>query len=130
MGFLEALLKCCPEAILAVNENGIITIVNQEACRLLQRDMKDIIGKSITIAYEDLAAAKATNREMYNNGGIIRDYQARVRTGKGKLIQVRISACHRLDTEGNYRGAIGVFEQYRPWLPVQSKKKFRLWFNR
>lgn len=130
MGFLEALLRCCPEAIIAIDSKGSITIANQEACRLLQRDLHEIVGKSITIAYENLESARETNRQMYKQGGSIRDYETRIKTKNGKLVPVRISACHRLDMNGEYVGAVGVFEQYRPWLAAETKKKFRLWFFR
>jgi len=126
MGYMEALLKCCPEAIIMVNVDGIITIANEEACRLLQREMSDVIGKSITTAYNSLEEARETTRQLYKHGGIIRDYEMRIKTKSGKLIPVRISACHRLDNNGNYVGAVGVFEQYRPWLGAETKNKFKL----
>ena len=122
MGYLEALLKCCPEAIIMIDAKGIITIANEEACHLFQRKLHEIIGKSITIAYKNLEAARETNRQLYEHGGIIRDYEMRVKTKRGKLIPVRVSACHRLDINGNYLGAVGVFERYRPWLAAETKK--------
>ncbi len=130
MGSLEALLRCCPEAIIVINAESNITIANQETCRLLQRDLHEILGKSITIVYENLEAARETNRELYRQGGIIQDYETRIKTKTGKLIPVRVSACHRLDMDGNYLGAVGIFEQYRPWLSKEIKKKFRIPFFR
>ncbi len=122
MGYLEALLKCCPEAIIMIDAKGIITIANEEACRLFQRKLHEIVGKSITIVYENLEAARETNRQLYEHGGIIRDYEINVKTKRGKLIPVRVSACHRLDINGNYLGAVGVFERYRPWSAAKTRK--------
>ena len=128
MGYMEALLKCCPEAIIMVNGDGNITIANEEACRLLQRDMKDIVGKSINIAYPSPEDARETNRQLYKNGGLIKDYLMRIKTKSGKEIPVRVSACHRLDDKGKYVGAVGVFERYRPWLGMETRKRW--WFFR
>ncbi len=130
MGSLEALLLCCPEAIIVINEEGKISIANKEACRLLQRDLHEILGKSITIVYENLEAARETNRELYKQGGIIRDYKTNIKTKSGKLVPVRVSACLRLGTDNKYLGAVGVFVQYRPWLFEETKKKFRIPFLR
>lgn len=130
MGSLEALLRCCPEAIIVINADGNISIANQEACSLLQRELRDILGKSITIVYEDLEAARETNRELYRHGGIIRDYRTRIKTKSGRLVPVRVSACHRLDADGNYLGAVGIFEQFRPWSLEETRKKFKVPFWR
>ncbi len=55
-GHLEALLNSCPDAILAVNAEGIIKFANKEACRLTERTMNELIGESIVDMYENLEA--------------------------------------------------------------------------
>lgn len=122
-GYLEALLNSCPDAILAINVDGVITFANKEAYKLVEREMHELIGETITIVYESLEAARETNRKLYISGGIIHDHESRVKTKTGKLIPVRISASHLKDSSGSYVGAVGYFQRYRPWGTEETKVK-------
>ncbi len=120
-GYLEALLVGSPVAIMATNADGIITFANNETCKLVERDMRELVGESITIVYENLAAARETNRQIYIHGGIVRDHETNCKTKSGKLVHVRVSAAHLRDSSGNYAGAVGFFETYRPWTEAEIK---------
>lgn len=124
-GYLTALLTSCPAAIIAINSAGIITFVNNEACKLVEREMCDMAGESITTIYGDIEVARETNRQLWKNHGTIRDHESTVRTKSGKTVPVRISAAHMKDSQGNYAGAVGFFEVYRPWhsAEIELKKK-------
>ncbi len=125
-GYLEALLTSCPFAILAIDSEGIITFANKEAAKMVERDMKELVGESIVMLYENPEAARETNRKIYANGGTIRDYESRAKTKSGKLIPVRISATHLKDSASNYMGAVGFFEPYRPWSAAESQLKLQV----
>ncbi|MFH1650504.1 MAG: PAS domain S-box protein [Chloroflexota bacterium] len=122
-GYLEALLNSCPSAIIAINAQGSITFVNKETCNLITCDMNSIIGDSIANIYETEELARETNRKLYMSGGIIHDHESRIKTRKGKIVPVRISAAHLKDSAGNYAGAVGYFEKYRPWHKAEADLK-------
>lgn len=122
-GYLDALLNGCPDAILAINAEGTITFANKEACKLMECEMYSIVGEGIADIYENLEAARETNRRLYLGGGTIHHYESKVKTRKGKIIPVRISASHLKDSSGNYSGAVGYFQTYHPWLTVETKVK-------
>ncbi len=122
-GYLEALLNSCPDAVIAINAEGIMTFANNEACKLIECQMRDLIGKSIVTIYESLEHARETNRKLFLSGGIIHDHESMLKTKKGKLIPVRISASHLKDSTGNYAGAVGYFQAYRPWPTAEAKVK-------
>ena len=119
-GYLEGLLNSCPSAILAINADGIITFANKEACNLVGCAMNGLVGESIAIIYESPEAARETNRRLYMGGGIIHDHESKLKTKTGKIIPVRISAAHLKDSAGNYAGAVGYFERYRPWTAAET----------
>jgi PAS domain S-box-containing protein len=123
---LEALLSSDPDAILAINAEGIIQFANQEACMLTERDMNELIGESIVEVYETLELAKETNRKIYKSGGTIHDHESRVKTRSGKVVPVRISASHLRDSTGKYIGGIGYFARYRPSPLAEAEVKARL----
>ncbi len=125
-GHLEALLNGCPDAILAINADGIIKFANKEACKLTERDMHELIGESIVEVYEDVEAAREANRKIYQAGGTIHDMETKTKTKSGKLVPVRVSASHLYDSSGKYIGGVGYFAQYRPWSGAEAGVKARL----
>ncbi|MFC1917374.1 PAS domain S-box protein [Chloroflexota bacterium] len=122
-GYLEALLNSCPSAIIAINAGGIITFANKSTCDLVGCDMNGVIGESIASIYETEDLARETNRKMYISNGIIHDHESRLKTKTGKIVPVRISAAHLKDSSGNYSGAVGYFEKYRPWTKAEADMK-------
>src|SRR3990170_1002384 len=113
-GHLEALLNGCPDAILAIDAQGIIKFANKEACKLTERNMNELIGESIVEVYENLGAAREANRKIHEAGGTIHDMETKTRTKSGKLVPVRVSASHLYDSSGKYIGGVGYFARYRP----------------
>ncbi|OGO00831.1 MAG: hypothetical protein A2Y58_05375 [Chloroflexi bacterium RBG_13_51_52] len=125
-GHLEALLNGCPDAILAINAEGIIKFANKEACKLTERDMNELIGENIVDVYESVEAARDANRKIYEAGGTIHDLETVTKTKSGKLIPVRVSASHLYDSSGKYIGGVGYFAQYRPWGGAEAQVKARV----
>lgn len=125
-GYLEALLNDAPDAILAIDSKGIITFANQQACELTEREMKELVGQSITIVYASVDAARETNRKLYLSGGIIHDHESMVKTKQGKLIPIRICASHLKDSAGNYTGAVGYFQRYEPFTENGKRAQARI----
>jgi PAS domain S-box-containing protein len=125
-GHLEALLNGCPDAILAINAEGIIVFANREACKLTERGMSELIGESIIEVYESKEAARDANRKIYESGGTIHELETKTKTKSGKLVPVRVSASHLYDSSGKYIGGVGYFAQYRPWSSAEAETKARL----
>ena len=125
-GHLEALLNGCPDAILAINAEGVIVFANKEACKLTERNMNELIGESIVEVYENIEAARNANRKIYEAGGTVHDMETTTKTKSGKLVPVRVSASHLYDSTGKYIGGVGYFAQYRPWSSAEAQTKARL----
>jgi len=124
-GYLEALLQGCPDAVIAIDADGIITFVNNSACDLLSRQVTELVGKSIVIVYENEDKAREANRKLYQSGGVIHNHETVAKTKNGKLIPVRLSASHMHDTSGNYTGGVGFFQAYRPWTSQETQLRSR-----
>lgn len=125
-GHLEALLNGCPDAILAINAEGIIKFANKEACKLTERTMNELIGESIVEVYENIEAAREANRKIYEAAGTIHDMETKTKTKSGKVIPVRVSASHLYDSNGKYIGGVGYFAKYRPWSGAEAQIKARV----
>src|SRR4030043_503886 len=125
-GHLEALLNGCPDAILAINAEGIIIFANKEACKLTERSMNELIAESIVEVYENIEAARQANRKIYEAGGTIHDMETKTKTKSGKTVPVRVSASHLYDSSGKYIGGVGYFAIYRPWSGAEAQIKARV----
>jgi len=125
-GNLEALLNSCPDAILAINAEGVIKFANNEACQLTERNMNELIGESIVEVYENIEAARKANRKIYEAGGTIHDMETTTKTKTGKLVPVHVSASHLYDSSGKYIGGVGYFAKYRPWTGAEVQVKARV----
>ena len=125
-GHLEALLNGCPDAILAINAEGIIKFANKEACKLTEREMNELIGESIVDVYENVEAAREANRKIYEGGGTVHNLETKTRTKSGKLVPVRVSASHLYDSNGKYIGGVGYFAKYRPWSGAEAEVKAKV----
>lgn len=125
-GNLEALLNSCPDAILAINAEGVIKFANNEACMLTERNMNELIGESIVEVYENIEAAREANRKIYEAGGTIHDMETVTKTKTGKIVPVRVSASHLYDSAGKYIGGVGYFAKYRPWSGAEAQVKARV----
>jgi len=120
-GYLEALLNSCPDAIIAIDADGIMTFVNKACCDLLSREMTELVGKNVVMVYENEEKAREANSKLYQSGGVIHDHETVGRTKTGKLIPVRLSASHMYDSSGNQTGAVGFFQAYRPWTAEETR---------
>jgi PAS domain S-box-containing protein len=120
-GYLEALLQSCPDAVIAINSKGTITFANKAAGELMECDVRELIGKSIVIVYESEKEARETNRKLYYSGGVIHLHETKIKSKKGRVIPVRLSAAHLKDSSGNYTGAVGFFSIYRPWTAAETQ---------
>lgn len=125
-GHLETLIDGCPDAILAINAEGIIIFANQKACKMTERDLNELIGESIVEVYENIEAAREANRKIYRAGGTIHNMETRTRTKSGKVLPARVSASHLYDSSGKYIGGIGYFITYQPKGSAEAQVKARL----
>lgn len=124
-GYLEALLQSCPDAVIAIDAEGIMRFANNSACDLLSCDMTDLVGKSIVTIYENEEKAREANRKLHQSGGVIHDHETVGRSKTGKLIPVRLSASHMYDSSGNVTGGVGFFQAYRPWTAHETRLQDR-----
>ena len=114
------------DAVLAIDAEGIIKFANKEACELTERDMDELIGKSIAEVYASIELAREANRKIYRAGGSIHNLETRTKTKSGKVIPVRVSASHLRDADGKYIGGVGYFARYKPGIIEEAQIKARV----
>ncbi|GGK60887.1 GGDEF domain-containing protein [Amphritea balenae] len=100
-------LAICPDPVIAVNHEGIITTFNPAAERLLAYSAEGVLGQmSIFQLYPSEEEARAIMRLMLSEHGCIEGYETTVIASDGRAVPIRLSAAL---LEGQSKGSIGFF---------------------
>lgn len=111
--FTHEIISVCPDPIIAVNREGIITLFNDAAETLTGWRSHEVLNKcSIARIYTSLEAAKAAKKFMYGHEyggpGRLEGYEAEGQTRDGRIFPIRLSAVV-LYKEGKEVGSVGFF---------------------
>ncbi|MHB8092431.1 MAG: GGDEF domain-containing protein [Syntrophales bacterium] len=118
---LLRLVEACPDAIIGVNNKGVVIIFNPAAAAMTSHAVEDVLGKlHITELYEDIKNAKAVKAAIYSKkfGGKNRliGYETEIVDSAGNHIPIRLSAALLIEN-GEEVGSVGFFHD------LTSKKK-------
>jgi PAS domain S-box-containing protein len=116
--YFQKLVESCPDIIVAVDRRGIITFYNDGAMQNLGFSPDEILGKHVVEIYPSLEEARrvmAAMRSPKESGkrGRVRNFETFVKTRKGEMIPVAISAAITYDDAGNEIGSIGFAKDIR-----------------
>jgi PAS domain S-box-containing protein len=116
--YFQKLVESCPDIIIAVDKRGIITFYNDGATQNLGFSPDEVLGKHVLELYPSMDEARkvmAALRSPSQGGekGRVRNFEARVKTRRGEIIPVAISAAITYDEKGNEIGSIGFAKDIR-----------------
>lgn len=111
--FLENLVVVCPDGVIAIDRNGLISIFNQAAEILTGFSAKNTIGKrNIADIYPSLETAKTIKKLIYSDAygdpGSIVGHEIEIQTQAGQKVPIRLSAS-LIVKNGEEIGSIGFF---------------------
>ena len=109
----DKLAIICPDPIIGVNREGVITLFNPAAEKLLGYSAQEVVDQlHISQLYHPATAGRTVKRLMYdpNYGplGQIQSHESQLKSKQGRIIPIRISATLILDGEQEM-GSIGFF---------------------
>jgi PAS domain S-box-containing protein len=115
--YLQKLVESCPDIIVAVNGDGIITFYNDGARQNLGFTQEEMLGKSVLEMYPSWEEAHkvmiAMRSAEYEEKGKIRNFETTFKTKRCELIPVAISASIIYDDMGAEIGSIGFAKDIR-----------------
>jgi PAS domain S-box-containing protein len=116
--YFQKLVESCPDIIIAVDKRGIITFYNDGAMQNLGFSPDEVLGKHVLELYPNMEEARkvmAAMRSPKEGGerGRVRNFETVVKTRKGEIIPVAISAAITYDPHGNEMGSIGFAKDLR-----------------
>jgi PAS domain S-box-containing protein len=116
--YFQKLVESCPDIIIAVDRRGMITFYNDGARQNLGFAPSEVLGKHVLELYpsaEEARKVMAALRSPRDGGekGRVRNFETAVKTRKGEIIPVAISAAIMYDEQGKEIGSIGFAKDLR-----------------
>jgi PAS domain S-box-containing protein len=115
--YFQKLVESCPDIIIAVDREGIITFYNDGARQNLGFTPEEVLGKNVLEVYPSIEEARRVMAAMRANDdakkGRVGNFETVFKTKKGEKIPVAISASIIYDEQGQETGSIGFAKDIR-----------------
>jgi PAS domain S-box-containing protein len=115
--YFQKLVESCPDIIIAVDNQGIITFYNDGARQNLGFSPEEVLGKHVLEIYPSINEARkvmaAMRGDVADGKGRLRNFETTFKTKKGEKIPVAISASILYDDHGREAGSIGFAKDIR-----------------
>lgn len=118
---LTRLIESSPDAIIATDKNGNITLFSEGAETLLGYRPDEIVGRNVAILYGGSAGANEVLREMQKRGGTVSGFDSVVWNKDGASLPVLISASLLFDDAGEQIGTVGFATDLRERKKAQEQ---------
>ena len=106
-GSLSRLIESSPDAIIATDKNGNVTLFSEGAETLLGYRAEEAIGRSVALLYGGEAGVNEVLREMHKRGGTVSGFEGVLWAKDQSAIPVLISASLLFDDGGEEIGTVG-----------------------
>lgn len=94
------------QPFLEIDRSARLTKLNENACKLLERDKKEVIGKHYETLFDSLTRQKLRQlTARLKQGESVAKYQISTATSSGDQIRLFIYAVPHIDRDGNFTGA-------------------------
>ncbi len=104
--YTRSLLKSSFDAIIAVDETGRLTEVNERACDLLGYGLGDIVGKTVKDFYAPGEAVKVMKKLKDSSDGAIENFNTYILSLKREKIPILLAASFLYDRKLNFKEEI------------------------
>jgi PAS domain S-box-containing protein len=129
--FTQNLLESSFDAIIAVDEKGIITKANERACELLGYDPGDIAWKKVDNFYAEDEAKQVMAALTNSENGSIENFETRILAKSGEEIPILLSAAFLCDREAVRKelalskrlSTVGYFKDMRAEIAIDKITK-------
>lgn len=122
---LPHLIEACPDAIIGVNNKGVIIIFNPAAAAMTKHPIEDVLGKMhISDFYGSLEMARSIKKAICSKkfGGQNRlsGYETEIWDSSGHSIPIRLSAALLIEN-GREAGSVGFFHDLTHQKKLEEK---------
>jgi PAS domain S-box-containing protein len=118
---LTRLIASSPDAIIATDRDGNITLFSEGAETMLGYRPEEAIGRNVSLLYGGTAGANEVLREMQKRGGTIAGFESVLWAKDGTSLPVIISASLLFDDAGEQIGTVGFAADLRERKKSEEK---------
>ncbi|MCF6247575.1 MAG: PAS domain S-box protein [Desulfobacula sp.] len=123
--FLDKIISCSPNAIMAMDLTGLIRLWNQGAEDIFGVKAEDVVGKmNIQQLYSKKVAKKVTQMlrdEGYGGKGKLNSYPLNFKKSDGDVVEGNLSASLLYDDKGNEVASVGLFVDLQELLKTERE---------
>lgn len=101
--YTRGLIECCLDLMVTISRDGIITDVNQAACRMTGRRQEELIGTRFRDCFVDAARAQQ-GVELTFTEGEVHNYEITLQAASGEPLLVSFNATLYRDSQGLVQG--------------------------
>jgi diguanylate cyclase (GGDEF)-like protein/PAS domain S-box-containing protein len=122
---LSDLIDLCPDGIIGINRQGLVTVFNPAAALMTRRSVASVLGKlPIQQIYGSLEAARRVKKAIYGKGhggrGRLVGFETPICLPGGGAIAIRLSAV-LIEKNGEEIGSIGFFQDLTGQKKLEEK---------
>lgn len=123
--FLDKIISCSPNAIMAMDLKGVIMIWNQGAENFFGLKSSEVIGK---MAIQDIFSAQAAKNvtemmrdEKFGGVGKLNTYPLTFKKESGEIVEGNLSSSFIYDEQGNEIASVALFVDLRERLQTERE---------
>jgi len=115
------IVETAQEGIWVIDEENKTTFVNEKMCEILEYPAEEMLGKTSLYFKEEEVQKEAMNDMRKLKQGITETYESTFITGSGKKIWTNITSNPMYDSDGKYRGSLGMVTDITDKIKLQQK---------
>lgn len=125
--FQERLISSSPDGIIAIDRQGLVTELNQQAAKVLGYTREEVLGEPVTLLYFDAKEPLRIGRMLHESADDeVSGYETAVRSKAGERIPIRHASTWLFNAEGERVGSVGYFEDLRERKALERRESLLL----
>lgn len=120
--YLNRLVASLPNGVIAIDNNGRVTMFNQQAAQMLHYGDAEVLGQAVDPLFSDALEPRRIGRRLHESSdGRLDGYETTIRSKSGDRIPIRLAATWLYDAQGRRSGSVGYFEDLRASNETQRR---------
>ncbi len=119
----RVLIENMKEGLLKLDENGILTFVNNSICEMLGYSREELIGKHARMLHAKEEKETIENRTERRKKGMSNSYEVKHINKEGKIIPTIVSATPIFKSNGEFEGTVAVITDISAVKLAEQERK-------
>jgi PAS domain S-box-containing protein len=119
---LNRLIESSPDGIIAINQQGSVTLFNEQAQRVLGYSKEEVLGTYVGLLYAENSEPRRIGHLLHGRkDGRLFNYKTEIKSKSGEIIPVHNSSTWLYNSRGERTGSVAYFQDLRSLLLVEKR---------